>query len=356
MTYFNLFNNILVTKGATRILIADLQRNFSELYPLEFYEIIEELKIKSIENLLENYDEDSAPLIQEYINLLLEKEYGFITEDDWDRNFPLLSYTFYEPNEISNIFIEINSISILDKIKQSVENLGVKHIVLFSHQKLSLKEFLDIDSKFKGSVLNGIEIISPFHDDVDINFINSLSQTAERIYSLVFHNCPQIPFKSKDTFRFSVHFTKETLKISSCGKVDLNYFNTNISKVTEAMNYNSCLHKKIGIDVHGNIRNCPLMPESFGNINDITLEEALNRSGFRKYWNVTKDQIEACKDCEFRYICTDCRAYTERTHQNHEEPDTSRPLKCGYDPFTGKWEDWSRNPLKQQAIRFYGLD
>lgn len=353
MTYFNLFSNIMITKGASRILISDLQRHFSGLYPLEFYHIIEELKSKSIENILENYDTESQKFIHEYIDLLLEKEYGFITEGDWDSHFPPLSYKYHEPNDISNIFIEISSTSVLNKIKQSVENLGVKHLVIYCDKKLSVKEFQDIDSQFKGSVLNGIEIFSPFHNDVNETFINSLNQTLNRVYSLVFYSCSKIPFKSGDIFRFGLQFSKENLKIYSCGKVDLKYFNTNISKVSEAINYNSCLHKKIGIDINGNIKNCPLMADDFGNINNTSLENALTNPRFRKYWNVTKDNIEICKDCEFRYICTDCRAYTERSHINSEGLDTSRPLKCGYDPYTGKWETWSKNPLKQKAMHFY---
>lgn len=55
------------------------------------------------------------------------------------------------------------------------------------------------------------------------------------------------------------------------------------------------------------------MSQAFGNIKDTTLEETLQDPNFKKYWKLTKDEIEICKDCEFRYICTDCRAYTERT-------------------------------------------
>lgn len=115
MTFFNLFSNILITKGASRILILDLHRNVSELYPLELYDIIEELKNQSIEGILKNYDEESRAIIHEYINLLLEKEYGFVTENDWDRNFPPLSYEYHEPSDITNLFIEMEDIEIVKK-------------------------------------------------------------------------------------------------------------------------------------------------------------------------------------------------------------------------------------------------
>ncbi|MDQ1098727.1 SPASM domain peptide maturase of grasp-with-spasm system [Chryseobacterium sp. SORGH_AS909] len=96
------------------------------------------------------------------------------------------------------------------------------------------------------------------------------------------------------------------------------------------------------------------MSRNFGNIKNISLEEAVNHKDFKQYWNLTKDSIEVCKDCELRYVCTDCRAYTEQTHTK-DGLDISKPLKCGYDPYTGTWKEWSTNPLKQKAIKAYGF-
>lgn len=194
-----------------------------------------------------------------------------------------------------------------------------------------------------------------YKEGINESFIELLEPFCERIYNLVFYNCKKAPFKPKDKYKFTVSFVKEIISKNSCGKVDLKYFNTNLPKVLEAVNHNSCLHKKISIDVEGNIRNCPSMSQSFGNIKNITLEEALNHKDFKKYWNLTKDKIEVCKDCEFRYICTDCRAYTERTHENEFGLDISKPLKCGYSPYTGEWEKWSINPLKEKSIKYYGM-
>lgn len=356
MRYFNLFSGIIITKGARRILISDLQRKISDLYPLELYDIIEELKNDSIENILENYDEESKQIIHEYLELLLENEYGFITNGNWDRNFTPLSYEINEANKISNIFIELDHISVLDKIKNSIDNLGVKHLVIYYDKELSTEEIQEIDNKFKDTVLEGIEIYLPFHKTVDEVFFQTLDQTTTRIYNLILYNCPQTLFKIKDEFRFSIHYIEEDLKISACGKVDMKYFNTNLPKVLEAMNHNSCLHKKIGIDIEGNIKNCPLMSQAFGNIYTSSLEKILIESDFKKYWNLTKDHIEGCKDCEFRYVCTDCRAFTERNMKNKEGLDISKPLKCGYDPYTEVWEEWTKNPLKQKAIKGYHME
>ncbi|MDR6548529.1 SPASM domain peptide maturase of grasp-with-spasm system [Chryseobacterium rhizosphaerae] len=315
---------------------------------MELYDVIEELKNKSIEDILSDYDNESKEIFQQYLDLLLEKEYGFITQNDWDKNFPPLSYEYKNYSSISDLFLELSDISVLEKIKQSVENLGIKYLVIHSKKHFSIEDFVRIDQTFSSSVVSGIEIFSPYHHSVDKDFIQELHKKTFRIHHLAFYSCQKKPFVVKDEFKFIVSFTKDPITVSSCGKVDVKYFNTNLTKVIEAINHNSCLHKKIGIDIDGNIKNCPLMPANFGNINMHTLEQAINQHDFKKLWDVTKDKIEVCKDCEFRYICTDCRAFTEQSHIDENGLDTSKPLKCGYDPYTNIWEDWSKNPLKKK--------
>jgi hypothetical protein len=48
----------------------------------------------------------------------------------------------------------------------------------------------------------------------------------------------------------------------------------------------------------------------------------------------TKENIALCKDCEFRYMCTDCRAYIKDPNNIY-----SQPAKCTYNPFIAKWRD-----------------
>ena len=355
MRYFNLYSSILITKGANRILVSDLQRNNSELQSLELCEIIDEFKTNSIEEVFAFYDDESKEIAQEYLDFLLEKEYGFITAGDWDRNFAPLSLEYVDYSEISNLFMERNELAIPKNLIQSIDNLQISHLVIFCKGKASLEDFLKLEKDFENSTIESIEIFAPYHTEIDEAFIQHLSQNASRIYNLVFYNCEKEPFKVENTFKFDLLFTQQNLKINSCGKVDLKYFDTNIKKVLEAINHNSCLNKKIGIDAEGNIKNCPAMLQSFGNINETRLEDVLLQPNFTNYWNLTKDDINVCKHCEFRNVCTDCRAFTEQTHINKEGLDVSKPLKCGYDPYTNQWDEWSTNPLKQKAIQNYSL-
>jgi SPASM domain peptide maturase of grasp-with-spasm system len=121
------------------------------------------------------------------------------------------------------------------------------------------------------------------------------------------------------------------LNQNSCGIISSKYFSTNLQHFTEAQKHNTCLNRKISIDVNGEIKNCPSMAKSFGNIKDTTLAEAIEKPGFKDLWEINKDKVHVCKDCEFRYICTDCRAYLENPEDIY-----SKPLKCGYNPYTAE--------------------
>ncbi|WP_316738800.1 grasp-with-spasm system SPASM domain peptide maturase [Pedobacter aquatilis] len=355
MRYLNLYSNVFITKGAKRILISDLQKNTSEILPLELFDLIETFKTQSIDELISNYDAESIKFINEYIEFLLQKEYAFITADTWDKNFIPLSLNYNDYTEISNIFIEMENIDMLQKLVFSVDNLGIKHMVLLCNQPLSINDYKEIENCYADSLLQTIEIYTPVPEFLNNNFLIELDNITARITNVIFYNCLSKTYPSTESLRININFCEEQIKLNFCGKVDLKYFNTNQSKILEAINHNSCLHKKIGIDINGNIKNCPAMMQSFGNINDITLEEALEQNGFKQYWNLTKNDIEVCRDCEFRNVCTDCRAYTEQSHLNLNGLDISKPLKCGYNPYTNEWQDWSKNPLKRTMINHYGI-
>nr|BFF38224.1 hypothetical protein BACY1_00290 [Tenacibaculum mesophilum] len=92
------------------------------------------------------------------------------------------------------------------------------------------------------------------------------------------------------------------------------------------------------------------MDAVYGNLKDTKITDVIRQESFTKFWAINKNQIETCKDCEFRFNCTDCRAFVENPKNLY-----SKPLKCGYDLNTCHWEDWSSNPLKEEAIKHYGL-
>ncbi|MFY8097851.1 MAG: grasp-with-spasm system SPASM domain peptide maturase [Flavobacterium sp.] len=350
--YIVFYENCVLTKGHNRCLVSDIQKNESELMPIEFYDFVSFLKNKtSIKDLIIYYGEENKKHIKEYLNFIIEKEWGFYANRQEFDLFSKMEFKFNHISKITNAVIQIEKLNIkeLQKIIFELEKLSCKDLVIIFQNDIKLKEINKLNIFFQKTRFKSLELYIKYNDNLEDLKINILTRVV--LYNSTFNKV--IPF-NKNNFFDVIYTTKNLQTFKFCGVINLEYFNTNDSKVLESINHNSCLHKKISIDKEGNIKNCPAMPQSFGNIKDTTLEEALNHPDFKKYWNVTKDMIQVCKDCEFRHICTDCRAYTERTHFE-EDIDLSKPLKCGYNPYTNEWAEWSTNPLKQKAIEYYGM-
>jgi SPASM domain peptide maturase of grasp-with-spasm system len=118
-----------------------------------------------------------------------------------------------------------------------------------------------------------------------------------------------------------------------CGVVTPEYFNINIKHYLESLHHNTCLNKKIAIDENGLIRQCPSLSKNYGKVSIQNILKALSDKKYLLFSDIKKDNISICKDCEFRYICTDCRAYITDSRDIY-----SKPAKCNYDPYTCTWE------------------
>ena len=353
MKYFKIYSNCIFVKGINRSIIVDTQLERIQLIPNDLYEILAKTEFINLENIYIEYGLENQNTINNYFKKLIEEDWGFYCNEEEKSWFPKMSLEFSSPFLIDNCILEeLYEVEKFKIIISQLENLQCQFLEIVLYNKISNDLLINILSLFNKSTISRISLVIKYDDQKNIDFIKYLSSTFLRIIKIIIHSAQED--KKLDFYDFNVtDITLSKLPISSfkfCGIVDLKYLTPNIYHFSESINHNTCLNRKISIDKDGNIKNCPSMAQSFGNIKDTTLEEALNHPNFKRYWNITKDQIEVCKDCEFRHICTDCRAYIE-------EPDNqySKPLKCGYNPYTNVWEEWSTNPLKQMAIEYYGM-
>lgn len=320
--FLKLFDSVKITRGAKNSIILDISTGFLQLIPVAFFDLLSN-EHQNYSVLKKQLDNESIEALEEYLNFIIDNKLGIILNSKKELStFQNVSEFKETPSCIDYLILDVNNSDALDDVLvQQICDLRIKYLQI----------------RFSGLELNDIIKV--------IRKLSLLNDSSINEVSLVANYDLQL-----------VTFIKNKINIPlSCGLIDLKNINLNRNFYLEAKQHNTCLNKKISIDEKGNIKNCPSMLQSFGNIKDTTLENALNHPDFKKYWNLNKDSIEVCKDCEFRYICTDCRAYTEQTTVNKEGFDTSKPLKCGYNPYTGEWEEWSTNPLKQKAIEYYGM-
>ena len=349
--YIKLFASCITVKGANRSIICDFQRTIFYFVPNQLVDILHQLEQKSYQELMQIYHSEEQQSIQEYLNFLLAKELIFFcTKDELD-HFPPMSLAWDSPLTFENAIIDIESLDLinLQGLLKDLDSFGCHYIQFRFFKQQEENYLIELLNEIKKGKYKGVEFIYPYSEK-SLDFIKSIAINYPRLSSTYFYNAPNNKVVFEGALRILLQ-DDQIINEQSCGIVNQAYFSLDFTAFAEAKHYNSCLNRKISIDRKGNIKNCPSMKQSFGNIRDTRLREAIIHPKFKKLWNVTKDQITTCQDCEFRYICTDCRAYLENPENIY-----SKPLKCGYNPYTNEWSEWSKNPLKQKAIQYYQMN
>jgi SPASM domain peptide maturase of grasp-with-spasm system len=350
-----LFSNCILVKGYVSSLICDLQREIYFPIPNDLYEVFAEFEDLPLDKIYEHYGTENSETIKEYLEFLTKYDLIHFVEADELESFPNMSMHWESPSLITNAVLQIesNNIELVKKTIYELETLGCKNLELqiTINIESELENILqELKYCFKDSRYACINITINYLRKVQEKYFEILKIFDNRIGTIIIHSSPKTEFYTQGSMG-NIYFIEQNISYThSCGLISPNYLFANVPLFTEAQHHNTCLNRKISIDANGEIKNCPSMAKSYGNIKDTTLAEAIEKPGFKDLWDINKDKIHVCKDCEFRYICTDCRAYIENPEDIY-----SKPLKCGYNPYTAEWEEWSTNPLKQKAIEYYGM-
>jgi len=96
----------------------------------------------------------------------------------------------------------------------------------------------------------------------------------------------------------------------------------------------TCWNGKIAITPSGDVIPCVFARDLVvGNVIKSSLKDIINSRKLKDLWEITLDDVEVCKDCEYRYACFDCRALPYSITKNL----FARSPNCNYDPYTGQW-------------------
>lgn len=356
MNLLKLFPNCIVVRGAGRNIICDLQRNTYVPVPHSLVNLFDHNWTINVKEITGQLDADDRNIFDEYIALLHRHDFVFNCSREEQANFPALSMDWDFPAHISNLIVELGPETEDDLTQQLLEQLAsiqCRYLELRSYQERTLAYWQSFLSRLKKTGVKSIDIITRLEDDDDTGqALTAWVADNKIIRNFVIHSCNNNRILQKASNGAGNVVTVAQVIDSSlhCGAIHAAYFSINVETFTESQHYNTCLNRKLSIDAEGHIKNCPGMTKSYGNIRDTKLLDVVNMAGFRSLWFIKKDEINKCKDCEFRHICTDCRAYLD-------DPDDlyAAPLKCGYNPYTCEWEDWSNHELKQRAMEHYGL-
>ncbi|MFK7968795.1 MAG: grasp-with-spasm system SPASM domain peptide maturase [Bacteroidia bacterium] len=353
MQYFNLYANCKVVRGAARSTICDLQRQEVLFIPNEVADLLTLTQTKSVVEIKAHYEHAYDTIIDENFAWLEGKELGFFTQNpEW---FAPIKDVWHEPYPLSNAIVDRDASSAYDLTEAvlAVGSMPCRHMQVRFFDEVAVSEITTLLYRLEkeASPLEGIEFVVPYHVYWQDAALQEALSSKPRFAGMHIYGAPENATISARRPNNTGHITFSTASIQGsedCGCIVSGRFSSNMKMYTEAQSYNSCLNRKISIDSKGNIKNCPSMQRSYGNIADTSLRTALEHPDFKKLWGITKDQIHVCKDCEFRFICTDCRAYVEDPADIK-----SKPLKCGYNPYTAEWSDWKEDEGKRKIFAEY---
>lgn len=344
--YFILSSSCKVVKGYSRSVIIDYLRGNLYFISHQYHDLIEKLdrsQIVKITNDLE--DEDSIDSFNEFLSFILENELAFLVKDpglypkvseEIDEDFVLLQDVIIELDE--NLFDK-------DSFTALCQDLTFLHCKDFQVRVLS-----EFNSAFLKEVIllinstncNYLEIHCTFNKETTKEFLHNFVEEHCIVSRVLVYNAPYI-LKHEVVNEIQGYYPISLGEImfvnypfdngNCCGVINHENLNfTNFYLHNKLKVKNGCLDKKIAIDKLGNIKNCPSMSSVYGNIENTSIKTVIANKIFTDFWNINKDQIVVCKICEFRYNCTDCRAFIY-------DPDNiySKPSKCNYNPITCEW-------------------
>lgn len=323
-SYFLLFANCIVVKGASRSTICDLQNGFYVFIPNVVADILIDLEKLTIENALLENTEVEMKALNSYFDYFIKHNLGHFCTNLI--NFPKINTQFQKPNKIEDCIIELSDSNYnnMSYIVKSLKNLGCTTLELRAYKSFSLNKITKILELLQDSRIRNVELYLKYSDKISPDLYSTFLDSNHIIGLFVVHSCNN---KTDTDIDSKVFFTEQKITSSNCcGKILKEDFVINLPFYLEGLKHNTCLNRKVSITENGDIKNCPSLLKNYGNITKVSIEKAVNKDEFKELWGINKDKVDVCRDCEFRHICSDCRAYVESNF--------SKPKNCNYDPYT----------------------
>lgn len=345
-SYFILSSSCKLVRGAYRAIIIDYERLYVYYIPLEYYDLLQMMDRKllcEIEKEIE--DEESLNNFHTFLTFLMNNELGFQVPNL--SLFPKISEEIrIEPRHIQNAILEIDEtifeIHLFHQVCKELRTLGCIDIQIRLYSSINDSFIQKVVEELRESGSKYIEIHCRYQEGIE-DLAKKLIQDLPLLGRIFIYEAPAVQ---------KISVQKESLKgypvhLGEIYFIDMNYDCENycgiiniqsldfshIYNFNRLKEHNGCLYKKVTIDRKGYIKNCPSFCFHYGNIREISITEVIQTPKFTQYWYLHKDLIETCQNCEFRYNCTDCRAFIK-----NQADLFSRPSKCKYNIQTGEWE------------------
>ena len=181
--YIRMFSHCIPVLGKKKSIIYDLQRNNFEIIPNDFYEILLLLKENSVADLIKIYGKENKSVINQYINFIIKKEFGFWINKNEMSLFPELNYEWDMPNTITNIIIKIGveTVANFKVIIKLIKSLRCESVCLIFKEEVKINLIRKVIKLFDKLEINTIHIIAKLDNVLNIIEYESMILVNKRI-------------------------------------------------------------------------------------------------------------------------------------------------------------------------------
>lgn len=169
-SFIQLFPCCKIVKGNQKDAIYDLQREEYHLIPHSLTKVLDDAKNLSWGQLVSKY-KSNLNILNEYLDFLIRKELIIIDENisgvmDIDKGF-ISSAT------ISNAILDFdrNTDYNIQLVISELDELRCENIEIRFYDEISVQSLLNILSLFENTGIRDIEVLIPYQDILDIDFI-----------------------------------------------------------------------------------------------------------------------------------------------------------------------------------------
>jgi len=342
--YLVLLETCQITEGGNRNILIDYAHDGIYEMGSDHVQILSNLKNSPIMKVQEEIeDEESKKNFEDFLNFLISQEMAFVTSHP--ENFPEISKSLHNDSlRIIDSIIEVSPTTRLEDVEKfclEIAELGCQEVVVwFVNEPITIEGAQNILDILKRHEFSYIEVhnasarekyklwsLVERYASLKKIYLYS-SEKAERV-DVVNHLSDFAPMSLGE-----IIYVKEDFDDGrSCGQIHFNSLDFSGYWVTNMLQKkNGCLYKKVSLKKDGTIVNCPCLNVAYGHIQDTAVKDIIQSKTFKRWGEIKKDEIHVCQECEYRYNCTDCRAFRSSSDI------LSKPSKCKYNPRTSSWE------------------
>ncbi|RKH42931.1 grasp-with-spasm system SPASM domain peptide maturase [Corallococcus sp. AB050B] len=339
---FRLFPSCRLVEGTAYCAVYDLERRrlfrFHRSYLALFQQAASPEGLDVAE--LEGLEGAARQRAREAVAFLREHELGHDLDEFSARHIAPLADVWDAPEPITNAIIDVDGTEHdWDALSSGLRALQCRALQIRSYggvlDPTAIERALAV---FATSTLQQVEILARWSPAFEALDWPALFLRHRLLVGVELHGAPR---DEQFDAGSAAAFTRRPVRLrtasvdgpQACGRIVAGALSTpSVALFSELRRHNGCLNRKLSIRADGEICNCPSMRAGYGR--DLgRLREIAESPAFRGVWDLKKDDLKVCRGCEFRYVCTDCRAYLE------SDRSTAKPARCGYDPATGRWAD-----------------